>query len=795
MTDRTHTATPNEHPDSAPNAEPVSETRFAITGMHCAACAQRIEKVLGKKGVSAQVNFANETALVRHDQRIRTDDIRAWIVKAGFEASVLTSAQTSWSAPERMPLPWSLILLVILSLPFLVGMIGMLMGTHVLMPAVWVQFVLASIVQFGLAWPFYRGAWASIRDRLAGMDVLIVLGTLVIWVYSSYVWLTSTAMEHAHHDAPMVYFEASVMVISFVSLGKYLEARTKKYSLDSISLMAALTPSIVMIKRADGYESVATKEILTGDILLIKTGDRAPSDGVVLSGQGYCDESHLTGESKAVHKMIGSPVLAGALLTDGTIEYQVTALGEHTKLGEMITALAHAQGSKAQIARLADRMAGVFVPVVAVIAVLTLGINLLVGLNLEMALMRAAAVLVIACPCALGLATPAAIMAGMGVAARHGVWFKDASSLEIAGSIDIVCLDKTGTLTTGKPSIIAHAFADGDDSQADYEALLALMAAIEVYTNHPLAASISQSAKRAGLSLPDVEHPTTHIGAGVSAKHAGRLVKVGKPSFTDWSDAELADATWIADTQAPSNASLARHLSDVIAASSLVAMSIDQNPVLLLALSDSLKADAKAVIDAMHADGIQTTILSGDQPSAVTAVANALGIHHAYAQLSAGDKVTHIRALQLGQAPNAQVPSTQSITLNPSVQNQGVPSSKAVKKVAMIGDGINDAAAMAAADASFAVWGATDIAVHSASARLTQDSLKGAHHAIVIAKRTLANIRQNLFFAFIYNIIGIPLAAMGLLNPMIAALMMTASSLTVLGNALRLTKLRLTPGA
>lgn len=709
--------------------------QFALTGMTCQACASRIEKVLNKKSAihSAQVNFASESAVVNFDDsQTNTDEIIVWIKKTGFDASVLDDTPTS---PVNTPLPWKLIILWGLSVPFWLGMLGMMTGSHALMPPVWLQFILASVVQFVLGLHFYQGAWASIRGGLANMDVLVALGTTAIWGYSTYVWLT-----HGTHAIHAVYFEASVMVIAFVSLGKFLEERTKKHSLNSVASLMSLVPDEVMKKQGEHWQTTPLSDVQIDDVLLARVGDKVACDGVVVSGAGYVDEAHLTGESRVLTKTAGMTVLAGSTLSDGSFEYRVLATGQDTLLGDMAHALQQAQGTKANIARLADSVAGVFVPSVVGISVMTFIGSLAWGLGFDEALLRSVSVLVIACPCALGLATPTAIMAGMGVASRHGVMFKDAVSLEQAGQIDTMVFDKTGTLTVGMPVVQGSYHIDKSYS---LDEIIRLCASVEVHAKHPLAGALVAFAGQKGLELITVQNPVSLIGQGMTADiDSVGVVKVGTPEFAAVSDLPKAD---------------------IWQRSSLVAVAINDKPVAVFALADELKADADTVVQALQNDGIQTMILSGDHGGVVADIAERLNINHAYGQLSPQDKAKYIKELQ----------------------EKG-------QKVAMIGDGVNDAPAMATASTSFAVESASAVAKQTASAWLVGTALVHAYYAQKIAKLTLRTIKQNLFFAFIYNGIGIVLAMLGVLSPMIAGLAMALSSISVLLNALRLKKVTLT---
>ncbi|WP_201628121.1 heavy metal translocating P-type ATPase [Psychrobacter maritimus] len=728
--------------------------QLAIDGMTCQACASRIEKVLNKKPsvYEVSVNFAGETANVDYDPTQTTpEQVTEWVNKTGFVANLQAAdslfAQTDEDTATEYP--WRLIGLWVCLLPFLVGMAGMLVGQGMAwMPPVWIQFILATIVQFGLALPFYKSAWASIKGGLANMDVLVVIGTVTIWAYSTYLWLThgdgtlNSLLQSGHGSGhgPAVYFEAGVMVIAFVRTGKYLEERTKKHSLNSIDLLLSLTPDEVEQQQPNGdFHNVALQDVQVGDILRAKQGSRVATDGTVIDGSGWCVESHLTGESVPLKKEVGDGLLAGALVENGSLLYRVSAKGSDTKLGDMVQALSDAQGSKANLARLADRVTAIFVPVVVTIALITFGLTWWLTGMLDTALMHAVSVLVIACPCALGLATPAAIMAGMGVAARHGVWFKDAQSLEAAGNIDTVVLDKTGTLTIGKPTIVDNVMVDKSLAVDD---VLQIAASVEAHASHPLATALINAATERNLPLMSVTDISVIKGAGIQANIEGLgLIKVGSAEFANLTLPKLMPKVWqIAST---------------------VAISINDEPLGAFALADDLKDDTPQAIRALQDAGINVILMSGDKQSVVDHVAGQLGIEQAYGKMSPRDKASQIALLQT-----------------------------AGHKVAMAGDGVNDAPAMATADASFAMFEGTDVAQHSASARLMGESLMHIDAAQKIANATVRNIKQNLFFAFIYNCLGIPLAAFGFLNPMIAAAAMALSSISVLMNALRLTRFK-----
>ena len=717
------------------------KVRFQIEGMTCQACASRIEKVLNKKDFveSAGVNFASEEAqVVFDDSQTSAADIAKIIEKTGYGAKEKT--EEALPQPEETAhVSWRLWLLLAINIPFLIGMAGMMIGRHDWMiPPVW-QFALASVVQLWLAVPFYKSAWASIKGGLANMDVLVTIGTVSIYLYSVYMLFFS---PHAAHDMAHVYFEAGVMVIGFVSLGKFLEHRTKKSSLNSLGLLLKLTPTQVNVQRDGEWKQLPIDQVQIGDLIRANHGERIAADGIIESGSGWADESHLTGESNPEEKKAGGKVLAGALMTEGSVVYRATQLGSQTLLGDMMNALSEAQGSKAPIARVADKAAAVFVPAVVGIALLTFIATWLVKGDWTIALMHAVAVLVIACPCALGLATPAAIMVGMGKAVKHGIWFKDAAAMEEAAHVDAVVLDKTGTLTEGRPQVAAVYCVP--DSGFDEDDLYRLAAAVEQNAAHPLARAIVSAAQARGLDIPDAQNAQTVVGAGITAEVEGvGLVKAGKLDF--------------AELRLPENLS-----DDVWHIASIVAVSANGKPIGAFALADALKADTAEAIGRLKKHGIDVYIMSGDNQGTVEYVAKQLGITHAFGNMSPRDKAAEVQKLKA-----------------------------AGKTVAMVGDGINDAPALAAANVSFAMKGGADVAEHTASATLMQHSVNQLADALLVSQATLKNIKQNLFFAFFYNILGIPLAALGFLNPVIAGAAMAASSVSVLSNALRLKRVKI----
>lgn len=719
----------------------MQKVRFQIEGMTCQACASRIEKVLNKKDFieTAGVNFASEEAQVTFDDSKTTvADLVKIIEKTGFGAKEKTDSLPAADSTE-VHVGWRLWLLLAVNIPFLIGMAGMMVGRHDwMMPAMW-QFALASIVQLWLAIPFYKSAWAGIKGGLANMDVLVTIGTAAIYLYSVFMMFRHRGM--GHDGMAHVYFEAGVMVVGFVSLGKFLEHRAKKSSLNSLSLMLKLTPAQVSVQRDGAWVSLPIDQVQIGDLIRANHGERIAADGVIESGSGWADESHLTGESNLEMKQAGGKVLAGALMTDGSITYRAAQLGSHTLLGDMMNALSEAQGSKAPIARAADKVAAVFVPVVVGIALLTFVLTWLIKGDWTTALMHAVAVLVIACPCALGLATPAAVMVGMGKAVKHGIWFKDAAAMEEAAHVDTVVLDKTGTLTEGRPRVAAvYLVPEGGYGE---DGLYRIAAAVEQNATHPIANAIVAAALERNPDLPAAANAQTAVGAGIAADVEGvGTVRVGKTSYAGLVLPEGLDNVWRIAT--------------------IVAVSVNGQAVGAFALADALKADSKQAIGRLKAHGIDVYMMSGDNQGVADYIAAQLGITHAFGNMSPRGKAAEVQKLRA-----------------------------AGKTVAMAGDGINDAPALAAANVSFAMKGGADVAEHTASATLMQHSVNQMVDALLVSRATLKNIKQNLFFAFFYNVLGIPLAALGFLSPVIAGAAMAMSSISVLGNALRLKRVKI----
>jgi P-type Cu+ transporter len=714
------------------------EATLTIEGMTCASCVMRVEKALAKvPGVeSAEVNLATETARVRVHGRGDTAALIAAVQRAGYGAHVHVDNEATAAAPL-----WPVLLATVLSLPLVVPMVADLFGRHWMLPG-WLQLALATPVQFWLGARFYVAGWKAVKAGSGNMDLLVALGTSA--GYGLSVW-------HLLRDPsamPHLYFEASAVVITLVLLGKWLEARAKRQTTEAIRALQALRPETARVRLADGREEERPiAQVVVGDVIVVRPGERVPVDGEVIEGASQVDESLITGESLPVAKHEGERVIGGAVNGEGRLVVRTAAVGAETTLARIVRLVESAQAKKAPIQRLVDRVSAVFVPVVIVIALVTLlGWGVFAG-NWERGLLNAVAVLVIACPCALGLATPTAIMAGTGVAARRGILIKDAEALETAHRIGVVAFDKTGTLTEGKPRLIEALAVD-----ADHGALLADAAALQQGSEHPLARAVLAAAANEGIALRSASDLRAEPGRGVSALVDGRALRLGS---TRWMNELGVDLTPLAEA-ASSHQSQGRTVSWLAQGKRLRG---------LLVFGDMLKADARGAIDALHALGVKTLLVSGDNRAAAGAVAAQLGIDEVRAEVLPADKAAIVAECK---------------------RNQGGDGSA----VAMVGDGLNDAPALAAADVGIAMSTGTDVAMHAAGITLMRGQVSLVAEAIDLSRRTTAKIRQNLFWAFIYNVVGIPLAALGLLNPVIAGAAMAASSVSVVSNALLLRRWR-----
>lgn len=764
------------------NDAALQTLQLSVRGMTCAACVGRVERALRKvPGVAvAEVNFATETASVTWGAGDHLSDMALLdaVANAGYEAHVqavdapLADEQQGW---------WDVWGAVTLGLMASVPLVlPMLWGDHHVWPA-WLQFALATPVQFILGARFYRAGWAALKDRSGNMDQLVALGTTAAWALSCWLWWSHARMaDQGHgHGMPDLYFESSAVVITLVLLGKALEARAKRQTTAAIRALQALRPDTVLRLGPQGEVSVPLAQVVVGDTLVVRPGERVPADGVVTEGGSHVDESMLTGEPLPIAKALGERLTGGSINGEGRLLMRVAAIGGQTVLSGIIRSVVEAQAGKAPIQRVVDRVSAVFVPTVLVLALLT-GLGWwLWGLGVEQALVRAVAVLVIACPCALGLATPAALMAGTGAAARQGILIKDPEALETAHRISVVAFDKTGTLTVGQPRLVHWQVRDG--LGLDAQRVLQVAAAMQSGSEHPLARAvvaacaqgtegIKASAVRA-VPGKGLEAVVTGEGDGLQAPWSGRGWRLGS---TRWMaslvepEGRPADLMARAHELAAGGASvswlmcgdadgLSEAFDGAAGAWQLIA---------LLGFGDELKPQAAQAVAQLHALGIDTVMISGDNRGAADAVGKALGIRQVVAEVLPADKAAQVQALKKGERGTARV-------------------------VAMVGDGINDAPALAAADVGMAManpHGATDVALHAAGVTLMRGDPLLVPAAVDISRRTSAKIRQNLFWAFGYNVIGIPLAMAGGLSPMLAGAAMAFSSVSVVGNALLLSR-------
>ncbi len=722
---------------------------ISIGGMTCASCVARVEKALNKVPgvISATVNLATESARIDvNDAELTDARLRRVIRDAGYEPRSTDAAENDVNNTS----PWTgfapVALGLLLSMPLVVPMLGDLWGQHWMLPA-WLQFTLATPVQFVLGARFYKAGWHALKAFTGNMDLLVSLGTTAGWLLSVWLWLTASS-----HHAPHLYFEGSALVITLVLLGKWLEARAKRQTTEAIRSLHALRPDKAHWIGEDGEVDVPVDEILTGDQIVVRPGERFPLDGELLEGQTQVDESMLTGEPLPVTKMAGAKLTGGSINGDGLVRMRVTAVGHETVLSQIIRLVEDAQAAKAPIQRLVDKVAEVFVPVVLLLALITLTVWMFMGASFETALIHAVAVLVIACPCALGLATPVAIMAGTGVAAKHGILIKDAQALEMAHRVQTVAFDKTGTLTVGQPRLTNQVVAPGQDTATT----LAWAASVQSGSEHPLARAVVAAAKAQGLRLSAPVDLVAVPGRGVQAVVDGKSLLLGS---LRWLQQEGLDPSlWAADVPA-----LQAQGATLSALAERTATGLQG--LLLMAFGDEPKVGAAEALAALRARGLKLVMISGDNRAAAESMARRLGLRpeagEVLADVLPGDKAAKVQQLR----ENGHI-------------------------VAMVGDGVNDAPALAAADVGMAMGNGTDVAMHAAGIILMRGDVALVGAALDISARTVTKIRQNLFWAFAYNVVGIPLAALGYLNPVIAGGAMALSSVSVMVNALLLKRWR-----
>jgi P-type Cu+ transporter len=717
-----------------------------IKGMTCASCVNRIEKVLKKDaGVKdASVNLATEKAKIKFDDsKLDTSRIIAIIENAGYEAKIPSIQKDQLKVADSLRREkYIIIFSSLLTLPLALPMLLEPFGIH-LMPSHWIQLLLATPVQFIVGARFYKAAWGAIKAASGNMELLVSLGTSAAYGLSLFEMFRHRDLQ-AHH-MPHLYFEASAVVITLVLLGKHLEARAKKKTTAAIESLQELQPEMATVLREGQELHLKIKDLKLSDTVIVRPGERLPVDGEIIQGETQVDESLISGEGMPVDKKEKDIVVGGSINGAGLIHVRINALGSETMLAQIIRMVEDAQAVKAPIQRLVDRFSAFFVPAVVLIAIITCLLTGLVGGNWQTGIINAVSVLVIACPCALGLATPTSIMVGTGVAARAGILIKDAESLEIAHSITMIAFDKTGTLTEGKPiisNLITMGLSENDT--------LVLLSSIQSGSEHPLAQAILNETKRRGLFYEKASHINAITGKGIQAQIEGEKFMVGSKKLLI--DFDLLDEN--IETLAQERESLGETVSFLI---QLEAPQI----LALISFKDAVKATSVETITHLHSLGIKTLILSGDNMGSAHSVGNYLGIDDVRAEILPQDKSRIINELKL-----------------------------AGEMIAMVGDGINDAPALAAAHVGIAMSTGTDVAMHSSGITLMHGNPLLIPDAISISRKTYSKIKQNLFWAFVYNIIGIPLAAFGYLNPAIAGTAMALSSVSVVTNSLLLKRWR-----
>ncbi|MFC7394195.1 heavy metal translocating P-type ATPase [Scopulibacillus cellulosilyticus] len=729
------------------------KTEFNVIGMTCAACANRIEKKLNRlEGVSqANVNFALESAAVEYDPKeISIPDMKEAINKLGYQLKKKSDQGSSASDIRQKEIKKQTIKFiasVILALPLLWSMVSHFeFLSFIWLPKLfmnpWFQFALATPIQFIIGRQFYAGAYKALRNKSANMDVLVAMGTSAAYFYSLYLSIKSIG-GHGH---PVLYFETSAVLITLILLGKLFEVKAKGRSSEAIKKLMGLQAKNATVVR-DGREMVIpVAEVLEGDIVYVKPGEKVPVDGVIVEGQSALDESMLTGESIPVDKTIGDNVIGATINKNGFLKVKATKVGKDTALSQIIKVVEEAQGSKAPIQRLADRISGVFVPIVVGLALLSFVIwyTLVAPGDFAAALEKFIAVLVIACPCALGLATPTSIMAGSGRSAEFGILFKGGEHLEQTHLIDTIILDKTGTVTNGTPKLTD---VSTNWNEAD---LLKLVGSAEKQSEHPLAQAIVEGIQDLGIELKNAESFEAIPGHGIQAKVEGRLLHIGtrrlmkkekidvpKDCFDDMVSFEKTGKT-------------------------AMLVAVDHQFAGIVAVADTVKDTSKEAISRLHDMGLEVVMITGDNKQTAEAIAKQVGIKHTIAEVLPEGKAEEVKKLQ----------------------NKGY-------KVAMVGDGINDAPALATADIGMAIGTGTDVAMEAADITLIRGDLNSIADAIMMSKKTIRNIKQNLFWAFAYNSVGVPIAAIGLLAPWLAGAAMAFSSVSVVLNALRLQRIKL----
>ncbi|MES9694224.1 copper-translocating P-type ATPase [Bacillus toyonensis] len=731
------------------------KAEFTVSGMTCAACANRVEKRLNKlDGVNkATVNFALESATVDFNpDEVSVNEMKSTITKLGYKLEVKSDEQdgsTDHRLQEIERQKKKFIISFILSFPLLWAMVSHFSFTSfIYLPDMlmnpWVQLALATPVQFIIGGQFYIGAYKALRNKSANMDVLVALGTSAAYFYSVYLSIQSIGSSEHMTD---LYFETSAVLITLIILGKLFEAKAKGRSSEAIKKLMGLQAKTATVVR-DGTEmKILIEEVIAGDIVYVKPGEKIPVDGEIVEGKSAIDESMLTGESIPVDKTIGDVVIGSTINKNGFLKVKATKVGRDTALAQIIKVVEEAQGSKAPIQRVADQISGIFVPVVVVIAIITFAVWMIFVTPGDFggALEKMIAVLVIACPCALGLATPTSIMAGSGRSAEYGILFKGGEHLEATHRLDTVILDKTGTVTNGKPVLTDIIVADGFHE----EEILRLVGAAEKNSEHPLAEAIVEGIKEKKIDIPSSETFEAIPGFGIESIVEGKQLLIGTRRLMTKFNIDIEEVS-------KSMEELERE------GKTAMLIAIDKEYAGIVAVADTVKDTSKAAIARLKKMGLDVVMITGDNTQTAQAIAGQVGIDHVIAEVLPEGKAEEVKKLQA----------------------QG-------KKVAMVGDGINDAPALATADIGMAIGTGTDVAMEAADITLIRGDLNSIADAIFMSKMTIRNIKQNLFWALAYNGLGIPIAALGFLAPWVAGAAMAFSSVSVVLNALRLQRVKL----
>ncbi|HDR5136512.1 TPA: copper-translocating P-type ATPase, partial [Bacillus anthracis] len=731
------------------------KAEFTVSGMTCAACANRVEKRLNKlEGVNgATVNFALESATVDFNpDEINVNEMKSAITKLGYKLEVKSDEQdesTDHRLQEIERQKKKFIISFILSFPLLWAMVSHFSFTSfIYLPDMlmnpWVQLALATPVQFIIGGQFYVGAYKALRNKSANMDVLVALGTSAAYFYSVYLSIQSIGSSEHMTD---LYFETSAVLITLIILGKLFEAKAKGRSSEAIKKLMGLQAKTATVMR-DGTEmKILIEEVVAGDIVYVKPGEKIPVDGEIVEGKSAIDESMLTGESIPVDKTIGDVVIGSTMNKNGFLKVKATKVGRDTALAQIIKVVEEAQGSKAPIQRVADQISGIFVPVVVVIAIITFAVWMIFVTPGDFggALEKMIAVLVIACPCALGLATPTSIMAGSGRSAEYGILFKGGEHLEATHRLDTVILDKTGTVTNGKPVLTDVIVADGFNE----EEILRLVGAAEKKSEHPLAEAIVEGIKEKKIDIPSSETFEAIPGFGIESVVEGKQLLIGTRRLMKKFNIDIEEVS-------KSMEELERE------GKTAMLIAINKEYAGIVAVADTVKDTSKAAITRLKKMGLDVVMITGDNTQTAQAIAGQVGIEHVIAEVLPEGKAEEVKKLQA----------------------QG-------KKVAMVGDGINDAPALATADIGMAIGTGTDVAMEAADITLIRGDLNSIADAIFMSKMTIRNIKQNLFWALAYNGLGIPIAAFGFLAPWVAGAAMAFSSVSVVLNALRLQRVKL----